>query len=89
MICRALSALAAVVLLCNFAPGLAVASSKVALVIGNADYRHSQRLGNPLNDAAAIRETLEKAEFEVMLRADLTRKGMTEALAEGRTISFR
>jgi len=41
----------AAVLLAAMLAGPATASDRVALVIGNADYRHDARLANPVNDA--------------------------------------
>ena len=41
------------------------ASSRVALVIGNADYAHVPALANPLNDAADVAEALGRLGFSV------------------------
>ena len=45
--------------------GPAQAAKRVALVIGNAEYRHASRLANPLNDAADIGAALGRLGFEV------------------------
>ena len=45
--------------------GPASASSRVALVIGNADYDHVPKLANPLNDAADVGAALGRLEFSV------------------------
>ena len=37
-----------------FGSGLLHGSGKMALVIGNAAYRHQARLANPVNDAAHL-----------------------------------
>lgn len=44
----------------------AFADKRVALVIGNSDYRNAARLPNPVNDAAAVADLLRKAGFEVV-----------------------
>ena len=43
----------------------AQAAKRVALVIGNAEYRHASRLANPLNDAADIGAALGRLGFAV------------------------
>lgn len=45
--------------------GPVLASSRVALVIGNADYDHVARLENPLNDAEDIGAALDRIGFAV------------------------
>jgi uncharacterized caspase-like protein len=54
---------------------------RVALVIGNADYRNFQRLDNPVNDARGVAEALTAAGFAVTLRLDATREQMIQALS--------
>jgi hypothetical protein len=72
---RYVVALAAVVLsaIAGIAPA---AARRVALVIGNAEYRIG-RLANPVNDAAAVAEALEKRlKFDkVLLRLARHRAG--------------
>lgn len=52
--------------------GPALAEKRVALVVGNAAYRHATPLSNTLNDAKAISSLLTKAGFDVVeSRADL------------------
>ena len=58
--------------------GPALAERRVALVIGNAAYRHAQALQNPVEDARAVAGTLRKLDFEVILGTDLDKIG-TEA----------
>ena len=43
----------------------ALAASRVALVIGNADYAHAPALANPLNDAADVGAALKRLGFSV------------------------
>jgi len=38
---------------------------RVALVIGNSNYEGRQALKNPVNDASAVRDSLQKDGFEV------------------------
>ena len=61
----------------------ASAEKRVALVIGNADYRIG-RLANPLNDAEAVADAFKsQLKFDtVILRKDLKRDGFVEAVRE-------
>ena len=54
---------------------------KVALVIGNENYL-SNRLRNPVHDATAVAEVLNKMGFDVFLRKNLTLSGFYKALDE-------
>ena len=56
------------------------AERRVALVIGNGNYRNFQQLDNPVNDAKGVAAALREAGFEVMLRLDATRQDMSQAL---------
>lgn len=61
---------------------LAFAEARLALVIGNAAYR-SETLGplnNPVNDAKAIAQMLQRLGFEVTLHTDVTKKAFGKAL---------
>ena len=62
---RALSGLVATVVALVLA-GEASAETRVALVIGNSDYKLVSRLANPTNDAALMTKTLEEVGFEVI-----------------------
>jgi len=54
---------------------------RVALVIGNSDYRNTIKLGNPQNDAGAIGASLRNIGFEsVTILLNLTRDGLLDAL---------
>jgi uncharacterized caspase-like protein len=53
---------------------------RVALVIGNGDYRNFQSLDNPVNDARGVAAALTAAGFAVTLRLDATREQMIQAL---------
>jgi len=44
----------------------AAAGSRVALIVGNADYEHAGTLANPLNDADAVAAMFKKAGFDVV-----------------------
>jgi len=50
-----------------------------ALVIGNSAYEY-QQLKNPINDASAVAETLEKLGFNVTLKTDLNLQAMRGAI---------
>jgi uncharacterized caspase-like protein len=55
---------------------------RVALLLGNADYRHVARLSNPANDARDIGAALERIGFTVMLHLDLDDGEMRRALRD-------
>ena len=75
---RALLA-AAVLLLCQ----PALASKRVALVIGNAAYQNAPTLPNPVNDGVVIASTLKSAGFDVVdSRHDLSAVEMRRALRD-------
>ena len=50
----------------------AQAERRVALVIGNSTYKHTQALSNPRNDASAVAAALKRLDFEVITSIDLT-----------------
>ncbi len=53
---------------------------RVALVIGNGDYRSAPRLTNPTNDAADMSAALRKLGFDVVDGKNLDRRGMDDAI---------
>lgn len=55
--------------------------SRLALVIGNADYAND-KLGNPVNDARDMAALLKKSGFEVILKENASLKDMHLALRE-------
>lgn len=64
-------------------------SNRVALVIGNRDYKFAA-LENPLNDARDIRSKLEKLGFDVIYRENAELQGMESAIEEfGESLSGR
>jgi peptidoglycan hydrolase-like protein with peptidoglycan-binding domain len=58
--------------------------SRTALVIGNAAYTHQRALGNPVNDATAMADTLRRLGFDVVSSTDADRNRMVKALGEFR-----
>jgi uncharacterized protein YecT (DUF1311 family) len=60
--------------------GHARAGTRVALVIGNAAYRHAPALTNPKNDAEDVGRSLTELGFETVIATDLDRTGMNDAL---------
>src|SRR5215210_2383536 len=78
---RIASAVAAFTTGCLLMIGNAWAESRVALVIGNSDYKKISRLNNPAKDAKAITKALKEADFEVQTLSDLTRLEMGRALS--------
>jgi uncharacterized caspase-like protein len=63
------------------APGTAVTEQRLALVIGNAAYRHYP-LETPVNDARLVAGSLRQAGFEVAVHENLDRAGLVNALRE-------
>ena len=59
-----------------------IAANKIALVIGNSDYRLADHLPNPVKDSKAIADKLRNLGFEVIERHDLTLEEMNTALRE-------
>jgi uncharacterized caspase-like protein len=61
----------------------AFAEKRVALVMGNSAYKNVNRLTNPVNDSAAMSETLKSAGFDVVeLKRDLNVVEMRRALRD-------
>ena len=64
---------------------------RVALVIGNGSYRHTDilpKLANPANDADDMASALRRFGFEVIARKNLTKEEMDEAITDfGRKIA--
>jgi len=54
---------------------------RIALVIGNSDYR-SKPLANPVNDARSIEGALKECHFDVTHRYNVNRQEMFEAIRE-------
>jgi uncharacterized caspase-like protein len=68
------------------APSHAAAGSRVALVIGNADYKVGA-LKNPVNDAKAVATSLRSLGFEVTHRENASLREMIEAFQQFSTQS--
>jgi hypothetical protein len=60
----------------------AAAEKKVALVLGNSDYRHAKPLANPTRDAEAMANMLERMGFSVITGTDLDRQGMADKIRQ-------
>ncbi|MBV9834248.1 MAG: caspase family protein [Alphaproteobacteria bacterium] len=75
-----------VALLCFILAGASASyaqrESRVALVVGNGAYQNADPLRNPVNDARAMAAVLGQAGFEVILRENVTRRALTDALSE-------
>ncbi len=76
---------AVVVMLCLFELCLqgaaAAGGERIALVIGNANYEHLDKLKNTTNDARALADKLRALGFKVTHRDDLTRRNMVRAVS--------
>ena len=68
-------------------PGISRAEDRVALVIGNGDYRHTSPLRNPVNDANDMAARLGELGFEVILGMDLDENGMWARIEEFATLA--
>ena len=66
-------------------PSVAAAGDRVALVVGNGDYRHATPLLNPPNDAKLMASTLDDAGFDLIggkPLIDLSREDLEKAVRE-------
>lgn len=60
----------------------ACAEQRVALIIGNSNYKEATRLPNPVNDAAAMAKLFENAGFEVVMKRDVGITDMRRAIRD-------
>jgi uncharacterized caspase-like protein len=69
-------------LVCVVAP--ACAEKRVALVVGNAAYRHAgvPKLANPVNDAQGMRDALKGLGFDVTYGEDLDGSGLRRVIGQ-------
>ncbi len=58
------------------------AETRVALVVGNSDYKLISSLANPENDATLMAETLRAVGFEVIEAKNADRRGMARAIRD-------
>ena len=63
-------------------PSALASGPRVALVMGNSDYRHATRLQNPGNDAADVSQVLRKLGFDVVEGRNLDKRGMEDKVRE-------
>lgn len=66
-------------LLISWATG-ALAETRMALVVGNGQYKHTAELANPANDARDVSQALKSAGFEVIEAIDADKRGLDAAL---------
>jgi hypothetical protein len=82
---RLMMSLFAVLLLCCATSAQALADKRVALVIGNSNYRAAPRIDTAVNDATAMAELFRKAGFDfVDLKSDLGLLQFRSAIADFR-----
>jgi hypothetical protein len=62
-------------------PG-AIIEKRLALVIGNSNYKGGTKLLNPANDANLMAETLTNLGFEVIKRIDADKQSMEDAIRD-------
>lgn len=65
-----------------FSFDVAVAAKRVALVVGNSSYEHAAALNNPVNDAEAVAQTLERLDFEVVKGIDLSHRDFAKTISK-------
>ena len=56
------------------------AEKRVALIVGNAEYQHADKLANPVTDARRMREALAKLKFEVVYGENLGKQALEQAI---------
>lgn len=61
---------------------LAQAERRVALVVGNGAYENAGVLRNPVNDARAVAQSLQRLGFNVMLRENRSQREMAQDIRE-------
>jgi uncharacterized caspase-like protein len=71
--------LVAAVFLMSQACTAANADTRVALVIGNGDYKNTTKLANPRNDATDVAAALKRLGFSTIVGLDLDKAGMEDA----------
>ena len=69
-----------VLLLISALAAQAHAEARLALVIGNAAYKHTSKLDNAANDARLVASTLKRQGFDVTEQIDADLKQMKRAL---------
>src|SRR5215813_9660301 len=77
---RLLIQAAALATMCWMSVSTALAENRMALVIGNSDYRTVTALPNPANDARAMARFLISAGFQVMQAPNLTQSDMRKTI---------
>jgi hypothetical protein len=60
----------------------AQAERRVALVVGNGAYQNAGTLRNPVNDARAVAQSLQRLGFNVMLRENRSQREMAQDIRE-------
>jgi tetratricopeptide (TPR) repeat protein len=58
------------------------ADVRVALIVGNGNYRHANRLPNPANDASDMADVLRKLGFDVVEGRDLDKRSLEDKVRE-------
>jgi uncharacterized caspase-like protein len=72
--------LAQICVLAQLSPSYA--DKRIALVIGNAHYKNTPALANPVNDATDVAQALTAVGFEVNLKLDAGKRDIDQALAQ-------
>ncbi|PYF03553.1 caspase domain-containing protein [Rhodopseudomonas faecalis] len=77
--CRRMTMMAAIAAMLSAVP-LPAAAKRVALLIGNNDYRALPRLHKAVNDARTMGDTLKQLGFAVMVAENQTRQAFSQSL---------
>jgi uncharacterized caspase-like protein len=56
------------------------ADHRVALIVGNGNYQHADKLTNPITDARTMRDTLAKLGFDVVFEEDLDKRALERSI---------
>ena len=58
------------------------AEKRVALVIGNGDYQHADKLANPVTDARRMRDALGNLGFKIVFGEDVGKQALENAIGD-------
>jgi len=82
MVTKTFAWLGLVILTWSLCTPISYAESRIALVIGNNEYRNIPKLKNAVNDAKTIKDELTKLGFQVIYRTNANRRQMHQAVNE-------
>jgi formylglycine-generating enzyme required for sulfatase activity len=77
---RVVAACACAVMLMIFGVLPGHAERRVALVVGNGDYQHADKLANPVTDARRLRDTLGRLGFDIVYGENLAKQQLERTI---------